>query len=153
MGWDAIGAIGEFVGGLGVIVTLGYLAVQIRSNTKALRGQAQREMSSNITAQFFASRDVLEAAIKVHEKDGYLEVSEALMKEYGLTPEQAESFWRYLMQIWFGLQADFRAGVLDEQAIPLLFRANDNRLFWDTTRDMFDPAFVERVRRIEARHA
>jgi len=35
MNWDAIGAIGDFVGGVGVIVTLVYLAVQIRQNTRA----------------------------------------------------------------------------------------------------------------------
>ena len=37
MDWDVIGAIGDFVGGVGVIVTLGYLAVQIRQNTRAQR--------------------------------------------------------------------------------------------------------------------
>jgi hypothetical protein len=37
MDWDAIGAVGDFVGGVGVILTLGYLAVQIRQNTRAQR--------------------------------------------------------------------------------------------------------------------
>ncbi len=37
MNWDAIGAIAEMVGALGVIVTLGYLAVQIRQNTASVR--------------------------------------------------------------------------------------------------------------------
>ena len=37
MNWEALGAIGEIVGAVGVIVTLGYLAVQIRQNTKSLR--------------------------------------------------------------------------------------------------------------------
>jgi hypothetical protein len=37
MNWDAIGAIGEAVGALGVIFTLGYLAVQIRQNTASVR--------------------------------------------------------------------------------------------------------------------
>lgn len=37
MEWNAIGAIGDFVGGVGVILTLGYLAVQIRQNTRAQR--------------------------------------------------------------------------------------------------------------------
>ncbi|MEJ2089320.1 MAG: hypothetical protein P8Y69_12790 [Gammaproteobacteria bacterium] len=153
MSWDAIGAIGDFLSGAGVIVTLGYLAVQIRSNTRVLRGQAQREMSSNVTAQLFASREVLEAAVKVKEKDGYDEVSKALMNEYGLTPEQAESYWRYLMQIWFGLQADFKVGVLDEQFVSQLLSRNDNRLFCDSMREAFNPAFLERVRRIEAQQA
>jgi hypothetical protein len=37
MNWEAIGAVGDFVSGVGVIVTLGYLAVQIRQNTRAQR--------------------------------------------------------------------------------------------------------------------
>lgn len=36
MGWDAIGAIGELLGSIGVLVTLVYLAVQIRQNTDSL---------------------------------------------------------------------------------------------------------------------
>jgi hypothetical protein len=36
MSWEAIGAVGELLGAVGVIVTLGYLAVQIRQNTLAM---------------------------------------------------------------------------------------------------------------------
>ncbi len=37
MNWDAIGAVGEVLGALAVVVTLGYLAIQMRQNTAALR--------------------------------------------------------------------------------------------------------------------
>ena len=37
MNWDAVGAIGEVLGALVVIVTLGYLAVQVRQNTAQLK--------------------------------------------------------------------------------------------------------------------
>ena len=40
MNWDALGAIGEVIGPLAVFFTLGYLAVQIRQNTKAVRASA-----------------------------------------------------------------------------------------------------------------
>jgi hypothetical protein len=36
MNWDAIGAMGEILGALAVLVTLIYLAVQIRQNTSAV---------------------------------------------------------------------------------------------------------------------
>ena len=36
MNWEAIGAIAELFGALGVIVTVGYLAVQIRQNSKLI---------------------------------------------------------------------------------------------------------------------
>ena len=40
MNWEAIGAVGEVLGALGVIATLGYLAVQIRQNTRSIRTSA-----------------------------------------------------------------------------------------------------------------
>jgi len=35
--WDAIGAVSELIGAVGVVITLIYLAVQIRQNTRAVR--------------------------------------------------------------------------------------------------------------------
>ena len=37
MNWEALGAIGEIVGAVAVVVTLGYLAVQIRQNTRSAK--------------------------------------------------------------------------------------------------------------------
>ncbi len=44
MNWDAIGAAGEVGGAIGVIITLVYLAVQIRQNTRAMRASSAREI-------------------------------------------------------------------------------------------------------------
>ncbi len=41
MNWDAIGAVGETVGALGVIFSLVYLALQIRQNSKLLTQNTQ----------------------------------------------------------------------------------------------------------------
>ena len=52
MNWDAIGAIGEVVGALGVICTLAYLAVQIRQNTESVKTstvQAMLEASASFS--------------------------------------------------------------------------------------------------------
>lgn len=40
MNWDAIGAVGEILGAFAVVVTLVYLSVQLRQNTKALHSEA-----------------------------------------------------------------------------------------------------------------
>ena len=40
MNWEAIGAIGEIVGALAVFITLAYLALQIKQNTKAVQSSA-----------------------------------------------------------------------------------------------------------------
>ena len=44
MNWEAIGAIGEIVGGIAVVVTVGYLAIQIRQNTRSVRDSAVQEV-------------------------------------------------------------------------------------------------------------
>ena len=41
MNWDALGAVGNLVGGVGVVVTLIYLAVQIRQNSSQLAAQTR----------------------------------------------------------------------------------------------------------------
>ena len=45
MNWDAIGAIAESLGAIGVIATLVYLAVQIRQNTRALENTQRLSMA------------------------------------------------------------------------------------------------------------
>ena len=46
MNWDAIGAIGELVGASAVVVTLVYLAIQIRENTRVAKSEAFRDIAS-----------------------------------------------------------------------------------------------------------
>ena len=44
MNWEAIGALGEVIGGLVVIGSLIYLAIEIRQNTNLARASAQRDI-------------------------------------------------------------------------------------------------------------
>lgn len=46
MNWTAIGAIGEILGAGGVIITLGYLARQVRQNTSATRLSTAQSIAS-----------------------------------------------------------------------------------------------------------
>ena len=43
---EALGSIGDFVGGIGVLVTLIYLAVQIKQNTRSVRAAAAQQVLS-----------------------------------------------------------------------------------------------------------
>ena len=45
MNWDALGALGEIAGAIGVIVTLIYLAVQIRANTIATQTASRQDVA------------------------------------------------------------------------------------------------------------
>ena len=49
MNWEALGAIGEIVGAVAVVITIGYLAVQIRQNTRTLRLSTHHMIGSRST--------------------------------------------------------------------------------------------------------
>jgi hypothetical protein len=49
MNWNAVGAIGEIIGALAVFLTLIYLALQIRQNTKAVQASAVDASISKVT--------------------------------------------------------------------------------------------------------
>ena len=54
MNWDAIGAIGEVLGAVAVLLTLIYLALQIRQNTLAIQSAAAQDVHENF-AEWYAS--------------------------------------------------------------------------------------------------
>ena len=62
LNWEAIGAVGEVLGALGVIATLGYLAVQIRQNSRMLRSttyQSAIQSMSEFTTALIADRELM----------------------------------------------------------------------------------------------
>ncbi|MEH6516951.1 MAG: hypothetical protein V7742_09725 [Halioglobus sp.] len=61
MNWEAIGAVGELVGALAVLVTLVYLSMQIRQNTKSVQAAAVDSANSQVSRireVIFADADV-----------------------------------------------------------------------------------------------
>jgi len=79
--WEAIGAIGEVVGAVAVVLTLVYLAVQLRQNTNALKTNTwQSIQDAEQRFDEFLSRDhhLLEVWIKGHQDRNSLSESEQL---------------------------------------------------------------------------
>jgi hypothetical protein len=50
LNWGALGAIGEIIGAVGVLVTLAFLLNQLRQNTRALRAEGFRSSAHMIQA-------------------------------------------------------------------------------------------------------
>ncbi len=85
MNWEAIGAIGELIGAVGVISTLGYLAFQIRQNTQQL---AQNERSSIASAVHASATNLRENRRSLYESS---EVTEIWLKGMSDPRELAEN--------------------------------------------------------------
>ena len=48
LNWEAVGAIGEVVGGIAVIATLLYLAIQVRQNAESVRNAASLSVNEGL---------------------------------------------------------------------------------------------------------
>lgn len=57
MDWDAIGAIGEIVGALAVVISLVYLGAQIRNQNRESRSAAVREILEGFRTEISAFRN------------------------------------------------------------------------------------------------
>ena len=73
MNWDAIGAIGEVLGALVVVITVGYLAVQVRQNT------AQQKREETVSIQ----RGQNEVVAQLRDP--------AMVRSYALTAEKGRA--------------------------------------------------------------
>ena len=111
MYWEMIGAVGEILGALGVIATLGYLAVQLRANTRALRLEAEREA-------FDGSRLVLTQVSGDAELARIIRTG--LMGMDSLDPDEAMRFGVWMLTTahnWLRIHSFEREGTIDGDLI------------------------------------
>jgi hypothetical protein len=85
MNWDAIGALAELAGALGVIASLVYLAIQIRQNTRSAREAAWHSVLRDL--QQFRSLIAQDPEVARVYRDG--------LRDY-----TARSFGASLMRRW-----------------------------------------------------
>lgn len=63
--WEALGAVADLLGAIGVIATLGYLSVQIRQNTKAVKANSAQSVYSDLSERF----DDTDLSLRIRAKD------------------------------------------------------------------------------------
>ena len=146
MDLQQLAQIGEFLGGLSVLLTLIYLALQIRSNTTAVRSAAAQQTHDTLTDGYF--RLAQDLALNRVFRTGTRDLSELTEDEMG----QFFAFWSgtlYVCQNWL-YQKD--KGVLDEElmksflgGVATNFHADGFKAFWSSRRDTFSPTLREWV--------
>ena len=139
MNWEALGAIAELVGAVGAIVAIVYLAVQIRSNTGALRAQARYSISDLVLSI---------SLFRAEHADRYAK----LKSGNDLTPGDLE--FRYWSHMQMMLHAEtylqhFEVGLMPESHwrayarwIEAYVHSNGFREFWEDA----GPTFSDNLR-------
>jgi len=146
MNWDAIGAIGENIGAFAVVISIIYLAVQIRQNTKTVAAntaQAVTDSAVDALMRVAESHDLSSVAAKTFAGDKSLTGVEQMQLQLVLR-SLFRNFENYFYQhrrgyfeeeIWAGYKL-----VIFDQLSTEAFRD-----WWDANSRLFGKSFVEFV--------
>lgn len=138
----------EVITGLSVVVTLGVLIVEVRTNTRAIERQILVDRAANAAAPFVLGSELLEAYERIKEVDGWDPEVQEFMERYDLEPRQAIAWTRFLLVNWAGLESDYlTSGPSDKLRSQIigLMTFPDNQLFWESAGGWFDSGFVAYV--------
>lgn len=141
-----LGDLGDFVGGIGVIVTLGYLAFQIRANTRAVQSASLDSVAtSHFEFQKTLGQDPELVKLWFDGLTGRAELSEI----------DSQRFWFLLMSLLRQWERAFykgRAGTLElgawagiEAELVAVFSNVGAQRQWKLNRSGFSTDFVEFV--------
>jgi hypothetical protein len=146
---QALGNLGEFVGALGVVISLVYLAQQMQQNTTSVRAAAFNSMVQN-------SISLLEHSFRDSEFADFLHRAE--QDPDSLTPSEKLRWDAYMTAVYrhFGnLIYQFRVGALDQQMWTSYERTLEDHLrrtpswgdWFEANQGVFSDALVEHVDR------
>lgn len=145
MNWDAIGAIGEIVGALAVVVSLVYLAIQIRTQNSQAKLSALHEMSRELrgTTAMFATENISAIFVRANKDFDSLEEAESVQLIVLVTN---------LFRAWENTFLEHRDGNLDQNVWSALSREYTQVMgipsfqhIWAIRKQNYDPAFQEYV--------
>lgn len=144
----ALGNIGEFVGALGVVVSLVYLAQQMSQNTTSVRAASFNSMVQN-------SIRLLEHSFRDSEFADFLHRAES--DPDSLSPSERVRWDAYMTAVYrhFGnLVYQYRVGALDDQMWDSYARTLEDHLrtpswaaWFEANKHVFSSSLVEQVER------
>jgi hypothetical protein len=154
MNWDAIGAVAELLGAIGVIASLVYLAGQIRDSREQMR-QNTRAVRAGAYQQFQAQlQTTMVSALSLPSLDGV--VFRGMADPETLSEEETRRFVWWLIGVFMvyeNAHYQYRMGLLDEDRwrihrsnLQTLLGMPGMRHWWATRSDTIDsPEFAALV--------
>jgi hypothetical protein len=147
--WDALGAIGELVGAAAVVLTLGYLAVQIRQGSKSSRQQSYNDLvtrRTNLLNKMVESDNVTAIVIAGMRGDAMKEIEAQRFTSWSL------NYVSHMQDVYL----QWRAGLVEEnvwlaerQFLAVLVELPGFAAWWQVATQYYLPEFISEVAKLE----
>jgi len=147
MNWEAVGAVGEIIGAAAVVLSLGYLAIQIRQNSG---------VSRSVAIQHWASTSALEKSVVFSDPEFAALIQRGFSNYIDLDPIEQIRFRTYFVQtinsfelLYFQLQnntidATFFKGK-EQSYLKLFARKGIIQLWSEIAETQWDERFISYV--------
>jgi hypothetical protein len=150
MNWDAVGATGDIVGALAVVVSLVYVAIQIRQNTKATRQQSYHDLITRRSQVFFGkvaeSRDVSKLWVAGGSGEALDEIDS--QRFVSLMIDLMSHFQDVYLQHQSGVIED-HVWLAERRILAAVISAPVFVEFWEAISQYFLAEFIEEVAKVE----
>ena len=139
MNWDALGAIAEILGALGVIITIAYLAVQVRQNSRQVASSLAESIRNGIneTTRIMASNPETARVFRIGVQNPKL-----------LDESERYQFDALLTLTFYGQQQAFVNGQIDSYALEWILQLPGARYWWTEYSHLLSREFGEYVNNI-----
>ena len=144
MNWDAIAAIAETLGALAVFLSLIYLAIQTKNNTRALRSAAfhqVRDSFSDVSLAFAQDPSIGNLLTRAMENDPGLTQDEIVQFGFILTTLVRRGESAYFQSTDGALQMEAWNGI--KETLIVAISNVYGQAWWKTTRGRFTSDYTE----------
>jgi len=149
MNWDAIEAIGSIISGIAVIISLIYLAIETKQNTKAMKSASFHQVRvsfSDIPLALAQDSELVSILARVHSDPASLTREDVMRYEMILLTimRRAESAYfqskegSLVLESWRGISETCKTALSDDIAM----------LWWARTNHHFEVSFRKEVENI-----
>ncbi len=145
MNWEAIGALGEWVGALAVLATLAYLALQVKQNSQSIRSNIELE----------ASRQLADSVARTSADSNLKRIYDDVAEKKKLSLEDERDYQWWLASFFHsaeGIYIQHTKGFLSEdiwgeyERIMVGFlQASQARNWWKNSHAPFSQLFTDHV--------
>lgn len=142
MNWEALASVAELIGALGVIVTVAYLAVQIRQNSRLIASSLAE-----------SSRDALNETTRIlaNDREAAGVFWAGIENRSALTDPERQQFDALMTLTFLGARQAFTQGQLDE-TFRWILGFPGARDWWAAYSAIFPDAFRNHIDGLLAKH-
>jgi hypothetical protein len=139
----------EIVGGVGILISLIILIIEVRANTNAIDRQASLERNARVFEPYISN--IPDIYTKVKAVDGLEPIVGKYADAYDIPPIEAVRWVAFLQSNWKAYEIDFKyAGQTQEMDASVLWMLSfpDNEMYWNAMKSDFSAEFVEYVEKL-----